>query len=81
MHGEPIEWTASELADGDRMLWLLCELVQRGCFAFSDEPDDVDFSDCTEAFGDLDEAVEQVKAKLANTANEAMWPFRELRGL
>ncbi|HEY5531108.1 MAG TPA: PD-(D/E)XK nuclease family protein [Candidatus Anoxymicrobiaceae bacterium] len=81
VHGEPIEWTASELADGDRMLWLLCELVQRGCFAFSDEPDDVDFSDCTEAFGDLDEAVEQVKAKLANTANEAMWPFRELRGL
>jgi len=80
IRGEPIEWTAAELAVGDRVLWLLCELVQRGCFTFSDDPNDAEYSDCTEAFGDLDEAAGQVKAKLENTANEAMWPFRELRG-
>lgn len=81
VHGEPIDWTAAELAAGDRTLWLLCELIQRGCFAFSNDPDDAGYSSCTEAFGDLDEAAAQAQKKLANPENEAMRPFMELREL
>ena len=81
VRGEPIEWTMGELKGGDRMLWLLCELIERGCFAFSPDESDAGYSSCKEAFGDLATVEGQVKRKLQNFENAAMEPFRELRGI
>lgn len=81
VRGEPVEWSVGQLRGGERILWLLCELIERGCFAFSPDAGDVGYSGCIEAFGDLGTAERQVQAKLRNPANTAMEPFRELRGI
>lgn len=81
VRGEPIEWSTEELGGGDRMLWLLCELIERGCFAFSPEMNDAAYSGCGEVFGDLATIAGQAKRKLQNLENDAMRPFRELRGI
>ena len=77
--GEPISWNVDELAGGDRTLWLLCELLGRGCFVCSPEQSDMNYSSCTEAFGDIEKVVEQAVRKLGNAADTAIEPFRELR--
>jgi len=81
VRGEPVEWTMEELKDGDSTLWLLCELIGRGCFAFSPDASDAGYSSCMEAFGDLATIARQAKTKLQNFENDAMEPFRELRGI
>jgi ATP-dependent helicase/nuclease subunit B len=81
VRGEPIDWTVGQLQDGERILWLLCELIERGCFAFSPDARDATFSSCAEAFGDLEVIESQVQEKLKNPANSALEPLMELRGI
>ena len=81
VRGDPIEWTVEELKGGDRTLWLLCELIERGCFAFSPDASDAGYSSCKEAFGDLATIEEQAERKLQDFDNDATEPFRELRGI
>jgi len=79
-HGERIAWPASELAGGGDILQRLCRMIALGCFPFTDDPSDVRYSDYAPAFGDAERMAQEVQAKLANTENEALEPFRELRG-
>ncbi len=80
-YGERIEWGEAELADGIHVLERLCEMLSRGCFPFSDDKDDVKYSDYRPAFGDIPLTAEMAKRKLANLDNDALAPFRELRGM
>ena len=80
MHGERRQWSADKLAHGAQVIERLCEMVARGCFPFTDSPDDVTYSDYAAAFGDTQAAAEAVARKLVNLRNEALAPFRELRG-
>ena len=79
-HGERIEWDSGTLAGGTAVLEALCDMLARGCFPFTDNPDDLFISDFRSYFGDIDAAVEAVKRKLCNADNDVLAPFRELRG-
>jgi ATP-dependent helicase/nuclease subunit B len=79
-HGERIEWDAGTLASGMAVLEKLCEMLARGCFPFADNKSDVSISDYRPYFGDIEANAEAIKAKLCNTDNENLAPFRELRG-
>jgi len=79
-HGERVEWTASELAQGIRVLGRLCEMLARGVFPFTDDPGDVNYSDYKDAFGDVHAAARASSRKLENQENEPLEPFRRLRG-
>lgn len=79
-HGERIAWEAATLAQGMRVLDRLCRMLSTGCFPFSDDPGDVSMSEYRSAFGDIEAAAEAVRRKLSNPENEALAPFRELRG-
>ncbi len=79
-HGERIEWSAGDLAEGMRILERLCDMLARGCFPFTDDKDDVSISDFRPAFGDIEGYADVMKKKLSNPANRTLAPFRELRG-
>ena len=79
-HGERVEWTAAELAQGVRVLGSLCEMLAEGAFPFTDDPGDVDYSDYKDAFGDAHAAAGAVSRKLENPKNGPLNPFRRLRG-
>ena len=79
-HGERIQWEARELAAGGNVIARLCEMIAKGCFPCTDDGGDVRFSDFQEAFGLLDRAARAVRRKLENLQNEALSPFRDLRG-
>ncbi len=79
-HGERVEWTAAELAQGVRVLGRLCEMLAKGVFPFTDDPGDVNYSDYKDAFGDVHAAAEASSRKLENQENEPLTPFRRLRG-
>lgn len=79
-HGERVLWKVHELADGQRVLSDLCRLAASGVFPFTDDAGDVTWSDYRSAFGDIEEAVDALKRKLANPQNEMLEPFRRLRG-
>jgi ATP-dependent helicase/nuclease subunit B len=79
-HGERVEWTAAELAQGARVLEGLCEMLAKGAFPFTDDPEDAKFSDYKDAFGDEHVAAAGSSRKLENPENEALKPFRRLRG-
>lgn len=78
-HGERFEWTCGELACGERVLSLLCEMIKTGCFPFTNDADDAKYSDYADAFGDREAAAEAMKRKLSNASNTALEPFRKLR--
>ena len=59
---------------------LLCEMIASGAFPFTDDSGDVRFSDYLDAFGEKDVAVEEARRKIGNMKNEALEPFRRLRG-
>jgi len=80
-HGERVLWKVHELAEGQRVISDLCQLAASGVFSFTDDAGDVKWSDYWSAFGDVEEAVEALKRKLANPQNEMLEPFRRLRGL
>lgn len=79
-HGERVLWKVQELADGPRVISDLCRLAASGVFPFTDDPDDVRWSNYCSAFGDIEEAVDALKRKLGNPHNEMLEPFRRLRG-
>jgi ATP-dependent helicase/nuclease subunit B len=80
-HGKRIEWEAATLADGIHILDRLCVMLSLGSFPFTDDEEDVRYSDYQAAFGDIPRAMEQTKLKLANAQNAVLSPFRELRGM
>lgn len=77
--GERIAWGKEGLAGGPRVLAALRGMIARGCFPFTDDVEDVKFSDYLLAFGDVAAAAESTRRKLARADNEALAPFRELR--
>ncbi len=79
-YGERISWTAEELRRGEQVLLSLRRMIAAGCFPLSDDPGDASRSDYRIAFGDVEAAADAVSRKLANTENQALEPFRELRG-
>ncbi|MDY6796435.1 MAG: PD-(D/E)XK nuclease family protein [Actinomycetota bacterium] len=79
-HGERIGWDSSILEEGMTVLEKLCRMLRTGCFPFTDNPEDITYSDYAPAFGDAEAAAEAVKAKLGNPDNAALSPFRDLRG-
>jgi ATP-dependent helicase/nuclease subunit B len=79
-HGERIQWEAAELCGGEQVMGLLCEMIASGCFPFTDNEDDARTSDYLDAFGEPGAAAEATLRKLANKENEALRPFRSLRG-
>ena len=78
--GERISWTSAQLAEGKKILGKLCEMMVCGCFPLTDEPDDVRYSDYGRAFGDVEAGAESIARKLGNPDNDALGPFRKLRG-
>ena len=80
-HGERVAWRGDRLEEGSAVLENLCRMLLEGCFPFTDNPDDVKYSDYRSAFGDREAAARAVKRKLANPANRALEPFRRLRGM
>lgn len=79
-HGERIQWDAAELRAGAQVMGLLCEMIASGCFPFTDKEDDVRISDYRDAFGEAGAAAEATLRKLENKQNDALRPFRSLRG-
>jgi hypothetical protein len=79
-HGERVAWTAGELDAGREVLSHLCAMLAGGCFPFTDDKGDVEYSDYRAAFGDIEQAVERAKRKLENMKNVALEPIRALRG-
>jgi hypothetical protein len=79
-HGERIQWSSTELAEGTQVLLRVCEMIEKGCFPFTDDPDDVRSSDYLDAFGDVETASERIRRKLENSMNGPLAPFQELRG-
>ena len=79
-HGERIQWEARDLAEGGNVIARLCDMIAKGCFPCTDDEADVRFSDFQQAFGLLDRAARAVKRKVENLENEALSPFRDLRG-
>ena len=79
-HGERMQWDAERLAEGDDILCRLCGMLANGCFLFTDDVKDVSYSDYQAAFGDIDDAAQAANRKLGNPENQALRPFRELRG-
>ena len=74
-----LRWYASELGGGMQILTLLCEMIAAGCFAFTNNVDDIKYSDYVAAFGDIPAAVKDIDAKLDNPANTALDAYRALR--
>lgn len=78
-HGERYEWTREELAPGLEYVELLSEMLEQGCFVFSDDANDARFSDYAEAFGDTEASAADTKRKMQNPENDALETFRKLR--
>jgi hypothetical protein len=77
--GERITWERDELSEGRDVLKCLVDLVVTGCFCFTTDAGDVKYSDYLTAYGDADALAEAARKKVANAANAALAPFRELR--
>ncbi len=78
-HGERLAWETQELGEGRLIVARLCHMIASGCFPFTDDPEDVRFSDYRPAFGDVEACAAGTRRKLANPANQVLRPFRELR--
>ncbi|MDI6830387.1 MAG: PD-(D/E)XK nuclease family protein [Actinomycetota bacterium] len=79
-HGERVVWDAESLHDGPLVLACLREMLAGGCFPFTDDKNDVRFSDYLPAFGDVEALEKRCRERLAGTGNPALDPFRRLRG-
>ncbi len=78
-HGERIEWDADQLEQGREVLQNLCDLLASGCFPFTDDSDDVKFSDCIFTAEDNDVLTGYIAAKLQNPDNAMLNPLKMLR--
>ena len=79
-YGKRIQWDREKLAGGMEVMESLCEMLRLGCFPFTDDPDDVKYSDYRAAFGQIEQLCEAMRAKLSNHANQCLRPFTALRG-
>jgi hypothetical protein len=80
-HGERLRWSADELSRGREVLARLRGMIAAGCFPFTDDPEDVRYSDFRDAFGDAEETASRIREKLSEPRNrERLGPFRALRG-
>lgn len=78
--GDRLQWTPDEVADGLAVLGRLLRVVQHGAFV----PTDNHEKDCTyckhrAACGDVAAMARASKAKIDESANTVLTPFRELR--
>jgi hypothetical protein len=80
-HGERIEYDAEKLIKGQSVLSNLCQMISSGCFPPSDDEGDYKFSDYLIALGEKTKSMESINRKLNNPQNEALEPFRNLRGI
>ena len=78
-HGERVEYTSDELAEGKEVIANLCEMIGKGVFPFTNKADDLKFTDYSMAFNDIEKSVQDADRKLNNPANEELEPMRELR--
>ena len=78
-HGERISWERKALDSGGGVLENLLAMVAGGCFPFTDDVDDVNFSAYADAFGDAAAAAQAARRKLGNPKNEMLLPMRRLR--
>ncbi|MBD3232637.1 MAG: hypothetical protein GF315_02825 [candidate division Zixibacteria bacterium] len=78
-HGERIEWDADQLEQGKEALQHLCDLMASGCFPFTDNPDDVKFSDYIFTVNSVADLASCAADKLQNPDNAVLNPFTTLR--
>ncbi len=81
-HGERIAWTPEELAPGRGVLARLAAVAASGCFLATNTTDDCRYCDYRSICGDdaeLSELTQASQAKLEDTSNTILQPFRELR--
>jgi len=78
-HGERICWESHQLNAGKEVLAGLVEMLQTGCFPFTSDPSDVNFTDYGMVFGAIEELVRDTRLKMENPDNKNMEPFRKLR--
>jgi PD-(D/E)XK nuclease superfamily len=78
-HGRRIRRDSEELREGMAIVARLCEMLRRGCFPLSEDPQDIRNSDYLAAFGDVQAACAGIKRKMMNSENEALLPFAILR--
>lgn len=78
-HGKRIEWDFINLEKGKHVLERLCRMIALGCFPFTDDLNDVKYSDYISAFGKMDITAKTVVQKLENEENQTLEPYRMLR--
>jgi len=78
--GERIVYAPEDLAEGPGVIERLCRIVASGCFLATDDPNDCTFCDYTEVCRDLAAVAAASAKKLAAEGNDALAPFRDLRG-
>ena len=80
--GRRIQWTAGELRSGDTVLRNICDLIKRGVFIATNDPDDCGYCDYQSVCGDVQQVTQQAKAKATETCNKkVLLPWIELREL
>lgn len=72
-------WNRDELQEGLGLAALLCDMMSSGCFAMTTDAKDLEYSEYTQAFGDIDATVKAINRKCATLANAALEPYRALR--
>ncbi|MGC8657923.1 MAG: PD-(D/E)XK nuclease family protein, partial [Desulfomonilaceae bacterium] len=78
-HGERISWDSDQLKTGKHVLSALVEMLRTGCFPFTTDASDVNYTDYATVFGTVEELVKEARAKMKNLSNKNLEPFRKLR--
>jgi ATP-dependent helicase/nuclease subunit B len=77
--GERIIFTPAKLSDAPNVLARLRELIARGAFPATNQPDDCEYCDYRPICRDIEAVTAQSAGKLASPVNNVLQPFRELR--
>ncbi len=77
--GLRIEWRASELMHGDRIVSSLLDLLVAGTFIATDNKNDCSMCDYTQVCGAPEQLVRITKKKMAAQCNEHLSAWRQLR--
>ncbi|MFH1924616.1 MAG: PD-(D/E)XK nuclease family protein [Planctomycetota bacterium] len=78
--GLRIQWDPNQLADGERVLGKLVDIVRNGAFLATDEDNDCKYCDYAVICGDTKAVAAASEKKLSDPRNKTLQPFRELRG-
>jgi ATP-dependent helicase/nuclease subunit B len=78
-HGRRISWERTDLKAGLLQIELICKLMKAGCFPFTDDSQDVKYSDYLDAFQDIESLAEAMGKKLSNPDNQLLQAFAKLR--